>query len=110
VTSRVRVTDEFYDKFKTELSSQGIYIKQEDLFILIKMVFKNLSLVLDEKDKEVCIDRSVNIFRNKQGNIIIRYNRRLFKVHRRIDMTDRGSQRILEHIFLPMLERELNEN
>lgn len=101
-----KITGEYYKMVGKELASLGIYIKPEDVYILVKIVLKNLLLVLKNNGDEVYVDRSASIKKNKKDNIIIKHNNRLLKIPRRLQMTDRSSQKILEHIFLPMLMKE----
>lgn len=107
----IKVTSSFYESIGKELSSYGIFINPDDIFILVKIIMKNLVLsLMGNKDNELYIDRSITIKRNKRHDtIVLKYNNRLFGIPRRFEMTDVSSQKILRDLFLPIIEREKKE-
>ena len=107
--TKTGATDDFYKNIGTELAGMGIEIPTTDIYLLVKVVLKNLVLALDSKDKFIRTDNAAIVRRTKDNELKLKYNSRLFKIKRKFTITDNSNIRILEKMFLPLLEIEAKE-
>lgn len=98
-------TNSFYSLVRDELALKGIYIDKNDIYILVRIIFKCIhNTLINNKNDILSIDNCITIKRVRDY-YRFKLGKRVNDIPGRLNISDDKNRKILENIFLPLINK-----